>query len=552
MGKAHWVSKGPCPYCGSSDANVLYSDGSYYCFSCGTYTPPSGDAEIPESLSRGVKPLLKVTPVNLKNRGISAEICRKYGYGVAKTKHEVVQVANYYWQGEPVAQKIRTRDKEFFWRGNTEKIELFGAHTRHQNSTTLVITEGEIDALSVAQCTNNHFYTVVSIPHGASSAAKYIKMNYEFVDSFDKVILWFDHDEAGQKALKETIEVLPSGKVYFVTCEQFKDANEVLLNQGCGAIQELLAQAQPYKPDALIEASEIPLDKLLQSNTDKIYKTKFQGLNKFVHGLKKQELTIVGAGTGVGKSTFLRHLALHLLDNYPELKIGYFALEETAEETMIGFIAIDNGVKYGDLWEDRNLISKEDFARSYNKIKDRVLMVNKFGWMDPDAVIKKMEYAVRAWGADFIFLDHLTMLTYSLDLKVNERRSIDHMVTKLRTMINELPVGVIAVSHLNMKTQQSHEEGGRVKLEHLRGSGSIKQLADLVLALERNTQAQDPDKKHQVKLRVLKSRITGETGVCSILKYTNGVLVETQTFAPYEFEEYEEESSFTVETESDF
>ena len=550
MGEAHWIRKESCPHCGSSDANVLYSDGSHFCFSCGTYTPPNG-GPIEIVKNKEDRPFYHVTPVNLKTRGISADICRKYGYGVSKAKHEIIQVANYYWQGELVAQHIRTRDKHFFWRGNTEQMELFGAHTRHENAHTLIITEGEIDALSVAQSVNNKFYTVVSVPSGAQSAAKYLKMNYELLDTFNKVILWFDNDDAGLKALKDCAEIIPGGKLYFVHSETYKDANEVLQKKGAGAIQELISTAQLYKPEALVEARDISLDALLKTPGDLVYKTNFKGLNKFIHGLKKQELTIIGAGTGVGKSTFLRHLTYHLLENYPELKIAYLALEETNLETLIAFIAIDNKVKYGDLWEDRSIISKEAFEKSYNKFKDRLLLFDKFGWVSPDEVLKKMEYAVRAWGADFIFLDHLTMLTYSLDLHHNERRSIDHLIAKLRTMINTLPAGIVTVSHLNMKSQKAHEEGGRVTLEHLRGSGSIKQLADLVLALERNTQSPDPDKKHQLKLRVLKSRVTGETGVCSILKYTSGVLIETQTFAPYEFEEYEEPKHGFTE-QSDF
>lgn len=535
---AEFIRHESCPHCGSSDANALYSDGSYFCFSCGTYTPPEG-GPIEVVKTKEDKPFYEPVYVELK-RGISKETASRYNYGVAKTKHEIVHVANYYWNGELKAQHIRTRDKKFFWRGSTEQIELFGQHTHHHNASILIITEGEIDAMSVAQCLNPKVYTVVSVPNGAQSAAKYLSMNLEFIEQFKKIIIWFDNDEAGKEAVNKALDVLPAHKVYIVNSD-LKDANEVLLKQGCGAINELISTAQLYKPEHIILPKDIPFEDLVKNDDNMVYKTGYKGLNKFIHGLRKHELVIVGAGTGVGKSTFMRHLAYQMMEQYPDLKIAYFAFEETVLQTLVAFVAIANKIPFGDLWEDRGLITPEQYKASLEKIQDRLVLYDHFGWLDPEVVLKKIEYVVKAFEVDFVFLDHLTMLTYNLDLRQDERRSIDHLITRLRTLINKLPVGVVAVSHLNMRGNKAHEEGGRVTLEHLRGSGSIKQLADLVLALERNLQSKDPEKKHSMKLRVLKSRITGETGICSILQYQNGVLIEKESYAPYEFEEYEED-----------
>ena len=63
-----------------------------------------------------------------------------------------VQIANYCNSvGQVVAQKIRTKDKKFYWLGDKSKAGLYGQHLWGEGGKRLVITEGELDALSVSQ-----------------------------------------------------------------------------------------------------------------------------------------------------------------------------------------------------------------------------------------------------------------------------------------------------------------------------------------------------------------------------------------------------------------
>ena len=66
---------------------------------------------------------------------------------------------------------------------------------------------------------------------------------------------------------------------------------------------------------------------------------------------------------------------------------------------------------------------------------------------------------------------------------------------------------------------KGHENGIEVSLSHLRGSNSIGQLTDCVIALERNQQSEDELEARTTKLRVLKSRYTGDVGMASSLVY---------------------------------
>ena len=113
----------------------------------------------------------------------------------------------------------------------------------------------------------------------------------------------------------------------------------------------------------------------------------------------------------------------------------------------------------------------------------------------------------------------------------DERRAIDNIMTRLRSMVEETGAGIILVSHLRrVDGNKGHENGISVSLSHLRGSNSIAQLSDCVIALERNQQSEDELEARTTKLRVLKSRYTGDVGMATALVYDK----ETGRLSEYE------------------
>tara|TARA_R110000765_G_scaffold141511_2_gene242462 strand:+ start:48 stop:428 length:381 start_codon:yes stop_codon:yes gene_type:complete len=102
----------------------------------------------------------------------------------------------------------------------------------------------------------------------------------------------------------------------------------------------------------------------------------------------------------------------------------------------------------------------------------------------------------------------------------DERRAIDNIMTRLRSIVEETGVGLILVSHLRrVEGNRGHENGVAVSLSHLRGSQSIAQLSDCVIALERDQQSDDPQEANTTHMRVLKSRYTGDVGMATHLVY---------------------------------
>lgn len=68
---------------------------------------------------------------------------------------------------------------------------LFGLHLVKDTDNTIVVTEGEFDAMAVHQETG---YPAVSLPNGVSNLPDGL---IPYFNRFEKIILWMDNDEAG-------------------------------------------------------------------------------------------------------------------------------------------------------------------------------------------------------------------------------------------------------------------------------------------------------------------------------------------------------------------
>lgn len=536
----------PCEVCGSSDAKAIYSNGTAYCFSCGHYYPHVDGIEgvnRPRKRRRTERVEGLLTNLEfraLKARKINEETCRKYGYGYAKYRGQTVQVAPYRYKGTLVAQHLRTPNKEFSWLGDAHHLELFGQHLWRNGGKRVVVTEGEIDALTVAQAFNLK-WPVVSVPNGAQSAKKYIKQNLEWLESYEEIVLGFDSDDQGRKAAEECAMILTPGKVKVVNWEPYKDANEMLQAEGPGRVAQAIFDAQLFRPDGIIAGSDLTLEYLLADDAAMAYALPYPQLNGMLRGIRKGEITTLTAGSGIGKSTVAREIAYHLLTRHG-LRIGYVALEESVKKSALGFIALRLNVPMGELFLKRDIVPQEAFEQAYNEIinGDKVYFYDHFGSLESENLLAKLKYLATGLGVDFIVLDHISIVVSGIE-DGDERRIIDNLMTNLRSLVENTGVGMLLISHLKVPEGKPHEEGGRVTLNQLRGSGSIKQLSDNIVAIERDQQGDNP---HLSQLRLLKNRLFGDTGPADLLIYNK----ETGRLLPAD-EEIPEE--FTSEDEDD-
>ena len=180
----------------------------------------------------------------------------------------------------------------------------------------IVVTEGEIDALSVSKLWDNK-YPVVSIKTGAAGAKKDISKELEWLESFDSVVLCFDQDDAGKKAASECARLFSPNKAKICSLP-LKDANEMLVAGKYKELTDCIWSAKPYRPDGIVCGTDI-WDVIQQEDNYVTVNYPFESLNVKTHGLRKGELVTITAGSGVGKSSFCRHVALHLLQKILKL-----------------------------------------------------------------------------------------------------------------------------------------------------------------------------------------------------------------------------------------
>ena len=210
------------------------------------------------------------------------------------------------------------------------------------------------------------------------------------------------------------------------------------------------------------------------------------------------------------------------------------ALEETFNRTVDGILSIEANAKL-HIDRIRDQYTEEELDKFFDVMYDgennnRVWIHAHFGANDIDSIFSKLRFMIIGCNCKWVVIDHLHMLV-STTVEGDERRSIDAIMHRLRTLVEETGAGVILVSHLRrVDGNKGHENGIETGLSHLRGSQSIAQLSDCVISLERNQQSDDPLEASTTRVRILKSRYTGDVGLATQLVFDNetGRLSEVQ------------------------
>ena len=516
----------PCPLCSSSDAVSVNADNSAYCFSCQEYIREYDMELQPTTNSNNeyeVKDYMKDSNyAEIIDRNISEQTCKKFG--VTVKMDNMGTITNHYYpyhdtQGAKIATKTRyTKLKEFSIQGNTKNSGLFGEHLFSKNKYC-IITEGELDCLSAYQMMlkGNYHTPVVSIKNGISSAVKDIKTSLEWLENnFDNVIINFDNDEQGRVGAMKVAELFSPGKCKVMHLpEGFKDASDCLTKNKIQIYNKTFWDAKVFAPDGIINANTL-LDAVLKPITKSFVQYPFEGLNKITYGLRPSELVTFTAGSGLGKTQVMREVVHHIIKS-TEDKIGLLMLEETPVITSKGLMSVEANQR---LHLPDVHVSKEEMTTYFKATvgTGRVFMFDHFGSNSIDNIVSRVRFLAKGLDCKYIVIDHISIIV-SDQQHGDERRALDEIMTRLRTLVQETGVSMIVVSHLRRPEGKGHEEGASTSLSQLRGSASIGQLSDMVIGLERDAQNDDPEVRNTTRIRVLKNRFSGITGPCCDLRY---------------------------------
>ena len=519
----------PCEDCGSSDALAIYSDNHTHCFSClKTRFPKKSFFEEVEDDEMSDEPVVKIysndtqSPVikgfisEIKDRKISKDTCEKYGVRILQDHTGVVSQHLYPYydrNSNLVAFKIRhVANKEFEAqpRGGLGRATLFGENTCQQGGKYVTICEGELDALATYEMLGSK-WPVVSIRDGAASAVKNCKNSYSFLNSYENIVICFDNDEHGRKAAQSVAELFEPNKCKIVFMD-LKDASDYLKAGRREDFVKAWWAARTFTPAGIINLKDYGPE-LYDEGAQQTCLYPFDGLNEKLYGIRTGELTTITAGTGTGKSSVMRELMHHIL-NHTNENIGVISLEENVRSTIFHLMSVEANARLY-IREVREAFPRADLEKWQNATvgTGRFFAFDHFGSLKTEEILARIRYMVKALDCKWVFLDHLSILVSGLE-GMDERRNIDILMTKLRSLVEETNCALLLVSHLRRTTSDSgHEEGKEVSLAHLRGSQSIAQLSDTVIALERDQQSDDPNIANTTTIRVLKNRYAGETGV---------------------------------------
>lgn len=450
-------------------------------------------------------------PQALAKRGLTEEACRKYGYWVGKDKNgKTVQIANYRRDGAIVAQKLRYPDKKFSFIGDSKKCGLFGQHL-YEPGRRLVITEGEIDAVTVAQVLGLK-WPVVSVPNGAQGAAKSVARELEWVEGFDEVVLMFDMDEPGQKAAQEVALLLTPGKAKIAQLPA-KDPSELLQRGEAEAITRAIYEAQTKRPDGIVTFGDLR-EKALTPPTMGV-PWPWDELNALTYGRHYGEVYGFGAGTGIGKTDLFMEVAKFTAVECDE-KIALFYLEQPPVETakrLAGKFASKRFHVPDGSWQ------ADELAAAFDAIDHtgNVWLYDHFGSCEWEVVLGRMKHLAVAEGVKHFFLDHLTAFAAEAE---DEKKCLEQIMAQMAGFAQQLNVIVYFISHLATPEGKPHEEGGRVMIRHFKGSRAIGFWSHLMIGLERDQQAEDEAVRSITTFRILKDRRTGQaTGKCLFFRY---------------------------------
>lgn len=538
-----------CPKCGSTDSLAVYDDNEN-CYSVGCdYHKEYGENVIPKepnrirSKDRPVTPILSGTGTAIKERGLSSSTTTKYKVTVnTNPDSSVAHVYPYFNRnGSHVANKIRFTTeyalkkwlekgkkeedcdgKLFTSEGDFDDLMLFGMQEFPSGGKAITVTEGELDALSAFELTGSRF-PCVSV-RGASSARSDVAAVLDYLSTFEKVVLCFDADEAGQKAAVEVAQLFEPGKCHIMKMKTHKDASDYLVNGHAKQFIDEWYRASAYTPDGLKIGKDM-WDEIENHKEPKSVPYPFEGLNHHTYGIRQSELVVITAPTGIGKTSLLKKIEYTLLMNQELIDakagVGFLHFEEPNYDTVIGLMSIHNSKPYHLPDTAR---TTEELKEAYDAVinNNRVVIWDHFGSNSIDAVLAKVRH-MAALGCKYIVIDHLSIIVS--DQSGDERKQLDEISTKLKTLCMEKDLAIIAVIHQNRQGE-------------IRGTAGVEQLANIVMRMDRDHMDPNEWRRNITRISISKNRFCGRSGPCCWL-FWNDMTGQLEELTRDQVTEYE-------------
>lgn len=211
--------------------------------------------------------------------------------------------------------------------------------------------------------------------------------------------------------------------------------------------------------------------------------TGFKRVNKKTGGYNNQELIILAARPGMGKTSMVLKTVIEnaKIDN----GVGFISLEMSVMQLTARAVAIDTNFHLSQLIKEG--FSKKQYWESYTRHSHRMnsypIYIDDASESDINSVILKARFWKRKYDIKLLVIDYLQLMK-DTSVKGNREQEISSISRRLKMLAKELDIPIIALSQLS-RAVETRGSSKRPLLSDLRESGAIEQDADIIQFLYR-------------------------------------------------------------------
>jgi len=448
----------------------------------------------------------------LASRGISEETAKKYEITTQTDKDNLLVFPFYADNGDLMFIKYRKtdfdkeKDKNKEWCQSGGTPILFGMNHCNFENKTLIITEGQMDSLSVADC---GFENALSVPTGAKGFT-WVPNCWDFVNKFDSIIVFGDYEKGKISLLDEIKTRFRRKRVKHVREEDYKDckdANDILRKYGKNQIKVCIENAVDVPISHVVDIADV--EDLNPFDLEKL-KTGFKDLDQLLYGgLPFCGVTIITGKSGLGKSTMASQILLNAIETNHKVFAYSGELPNHNFKAWITYQAAGSShvITYDTKWGDKGYnVSSKNKSLISEWLRGKLLLFDD-GIIEEDEMVdllKIIEDVICRLGCNVILIDNLMT---AIDIFHNgesdkyERQS--KFVKALARLAMTYNVLIMLVAHMRKNTY------GKNGNDEVGGSSDITNLAAITLMIDK-----DEDSGSRV-LKCWKNRLFGkinETG----------------------------------------
>lgn len=505
----------PCPYvdCGSSDAFSYETELMIgKCHSCESAYPSkkatfSWAKEIYPTKGVNNMGVVDYTPKRIEQAGNGKFVAMR---GITERTMEDFGVLTYDDRQEYVypsgGKKVRTlKEKGFYAKDGFKGDELFGMNLFTAGCSKIVtITEGELDALSVAQMLKSSFTNpVVSLP-SATPSRKLWKNCKDWLNSFDKIVLSVDTDEAGNAVADKIAKLFPN-KVYRVPHETYKDANEFLQAGKGNDFKSAWWNARKYTPENILNTTDQFLSLYNDTPEHQYVETGIVALDDKILGLMQGHFTVIKAPTGIGKTEVMRFLEYNMLQK--GIPIAAWHLEETKLRSLLGLVSYDckENLTRRDLIDEKK--AHDRVVKSIESLtKDENFYQFYLGdGQGTEELLEQIRFFREACGVRYVFFEPIQDVVAGKN-EASKEEILADLSVRLSKIAAELNVGIVTIAHTN--------DDGDPKYCKM-----IGQRASVIIDLSRDKESDDVEERNTTHITVQKNRPCSEEGRAGKMRF---------------------------------